>query len=194
MIICHLNIYHLWIWGSRSEEGVPSYQSFIMEIMCVSEQKNKPWSLQDTQLQKYSFRAGRGRGLSVLGVSNELELPFWDLALEDSGKVERSTPLAASRVVYVKEASHSTACCLLMGCPRTSTRKKKGLQTKLVSHNREHYKITVRRGLRFPAISKDKAKWHFWDPLKYHTVSRLYRSLDSYQHASEGKWSLLGKS
>lgn len=70
LIMCHQNIYHLWIWGSRSEGGVLSYQFFIMEIMHVPEQKNKPWSLLDTQLQKYSFKAGRARGLSVLRVSN----------------------------------------------------------------------------------------------------------------------------
>lgn len=60
-----------------------------MEIMHVSEQKNKPWSLLDTQLQKYSFKAGRARGLYTLEVSNEQEVPLWYLALWDTGKVER---------------------------------------------------------------------------------------------------------
>lgn len=125
LIMCQQNIYHLWIWGSRSEGGVLSYQFFIMEIMHVPEQKNKPWSLLDTQLQKYSFKAGRARGLSILRVSNEWEVPLWNLALGDRVRWEGISSLAVSRVVYVKEASHAKACWLfLMGRLRLSTQNK----------------------------------------------------------------------
>ena len=53
LIMCHQSIYHLWTWRSRSEGRALSYQSFIMEIMHV--QENKPLSLPDKVCVSHSI-------------------------------------------------------------------------------------------------------------------------------------------
>lgn len=86
-------------WGPE-REGASSYPSFIMEIIHVPEQKNKSWSLLEIQLQKYSFKAGRARGLSTRGVNSELEAALWDVAPEDSGQVGRNHSSRNHRGVF----------------------------------------------------------------------------------------------
>lgn len=158
LIMCHQNIYHLWTWRSRSEGRALSYQSFIMEITHV--QENKPLSLRDTvciysvmadssqphglqcspcsSVQRsscknsgvvaisfsrevcwiYNFKSTLPKladtEVSVLWVSNEWEVPLWDLAPGDGVRWEGFGSLAVNRRVHVKRSSNGKACCLLL--------------------------------------------------------------------------------
>lgn len=52
--------------------------------------------------KKYFFKAGKARGFSILKISNELEVPLWYLALQDSGKVERNRSTSSQEGVLCK--------------------------------------------------------------------------------------------